>query len=227
MTDGTLEGDFFDTNITSELTALGVPASGTAMDGVSTVDLVMPNCGGGQCDIDALSPITPPLSGDNEGYLGTWDIQVEYHLEGTLDAVTGPSYHGGTMEFFFNDFIDDSNDRKILTATVTGSELSIADLNVFFDVTFAEAGFLWIDNGTGTFVDASTLGVGEYATFALDTNVFPPIPTADQLLLVGDNAIRQASLDGSISAKVPEPSSVALLSLGLLGFAAVSRKISI
>lgn len=219
---GNLTGGVVDTNITANLAAAGVPAAGTALDGITAVSLVMPNCALGQCDIDALSPLVPPLGSDNEGFLQTWDIQVEYNLIATLGAF-GPVYTGGYMEFFFNDFLD-VNDRSILKAEVTGSNLSAANLDINFDVTMAEAGFLFVKQGN-TFVDvADRLTPGQYASFALDTNVNPPIPSADQLLLVGTKAIRQTTLDGSITASIPEPASIAMLGLGLLGLGAASRR---
>lgn len=220
---GNLTGGVVDTNISADLTAAGIPTSGTALDGMTGVNLVSPNCAGGQCDIDALSPLVPPLATDNEGFLQTWDIQVEYKLIATLTP-SGPVYTGGYMEFFFNSFLDDTNDRSILKAEVTGSSINAANLDINFDITMAEAGFLFVKTGS-TFTDvADRLEPGKYASFALDTNVNPPIPTADQLLLVGDKAIRQTTLDGSITAAIPEPASIAMLGLGLLGLGAASRR---
>lgn len=221
---GNLTGFVVDTNITSELSAVGIPAAGTAMDGSTPVSLGFPDCAAGQCDIDALSPLVPPLGSDNEGFLQTWDIQVEYHLEANLGPA-GPVYNAGYIEFFFNDLNDDTNDRSILKANVVSSNLQAANLDITFDIVEAEAGFLFIENGPGNFVDAADrVASGNFATFILDTNVNPPIPTADQLLIVGDKAIRQTTLDGSIAASIPEPASLAILGLGMLGLGAASRR---
>jgi hypothetical protein len=221
--DGSIFGAFFDTNNAATLGLFGVPTSGTALDGTTTVTLKLPACSLGQCDIDALSPLVPPLGTDNEGFLQTWDLQMDYTLFGTLTA-TGPKYTSGTIDIFFNDFADIA-DRKVLTLTVTGSEINDANLKLFFDITFAETGFLWIDNGSGTFIDAATgIPTGNFARARLDTNVDPAIPTPDQLLLVGTNAIRQARLDGSITGTIPEPASLTMLGLGLLGLAAAGRR---
>jgi hypothetical protein len=223
FTDGSIFGSFFDTNIPAELLGAGVPTSGLALDGTTTVNLLTPDCPAGQCDIDALSPLVPPLGSDNEGFLQTWDLQVEYHFDGVLNA-SGPVYTGGYLNIFFNDLNNDLNDRLVLTGTLTGSDIQAANLNLFFDITFAEDDFLFVSNGS-SFIDAND-GVlsGDYARFTLDTNVNPPIPTANQLLVVGDNAIRQTTLDGSITAEIPEPGSIALLGIGLVGFAASRRK---
>ncbi|HSG52251.1 MAG TPA: hypothetical protein VLA40_09085 [Rheinheimera sp.] len=53
FSDGSLFGSFYDTNIADTLNGIGVPTSGTALDGVSTVNLRLPNCPLGECDIDA------------------------------------------------------------------------------------------------------------------------------------------------------------------------------
>ncbi|HSG52250.1 MAG TPA: hypothetical protein VLA40_09080 [Rheinheimera sp.] len=74
-------------------------------------------------------------------------------MEGTLTA-GGPVYTGGYIDVYFNDIFNNANDRPVLRLSLTGSHIEDANLNLFFDITFAEAGFLWIDNGSGTFIDA-------------------------------------------------------------------------
>lgn len=224
MTDGTPLGSFYDTNIPAELTAAGIPASGTALDGTTFVSLVMPNTPPalGQTDIDALSPLVPPLGSDNEGFLQTWALEVEYHFDGTLSPA-GPSYTGGTFDIYFDSLIDDTYDGLVISGVLTGSTLNAANLDLFFDITYALDDFLYIDSGSSFLDAADVIANGYVPTMVLDTNVNPPVPTADQLLLVGTNAVRQTTLDGSITAQVPVPGTLALLGLGLLG-ASVRRR---
>jgi len=229
FSDGSIFGAFYDTNKPAELGFAGVPAAGLALDGITPVSLVLPNCPLGQCDIDALSPLVPPLGTDNEGFLQTWDMQVEYHFDGVLTAA-GPTYTGGTFDVYFNDLIGAGPDFLALTGTLTGSALTAPNLNLFFDITYAAPGFLWVDNGSGTFLSASAvIAAGGIPRLVLDTNVDPAIPTANQLLLVVDgggtpNVIRQTRLDGSVIANIPEPGILALMSLGLLGLGLRRRK---
>ena len=165
-----------------------------------------------------------PSIGDvaiHPGASGTPYIDGSIFGGGKWRALDLASFGFGSSSMIFND----ANDRHVLTLSLTGSSIEAANLNLFFDITFAEAGFLWIDNGSGTFIDAeSVIASGEYAQVVLDTNVNPPIPTPDKLLLVGNNAIRQTTLDGSITASIPEPASLTMLGLGLLGLAAAGRR---
>ncbi|MBK1693379.1 hypothetical protein CKO09_01305 [Chromatium weissei] len=254
MTDGSVYGSFIDTNDTSVLTSYGISTSITApsiyemttsITATPDVVLTAPDCVIGECDIDTLNDIN--TRGDHEGFGQTWDIQVQYRFEGFLSTDNTITFTGGYLDIYFNEYENDTtsgivlggtNEKRLLRAEVTGSELVSGNLDLFFDITSAVDDFFWIDNGRGTYLDPyDTALIGEYATMRLDTNIDPPIPTTDKLLLLPTNfpitvgtpyavaAIRQTELDGSIRMAIPEPTTLALLGIGLFGVGIARRNI--
>jgi hypothetical protein len=231
-----LTGSFYDTNSVFELSKLypTLPTTGTAMDGVTQVTINLPTASGGQQDLDSLAPMVlsgPAATDSLEGFGLTWRLMTEYHFDGVL-GLSGPNYTGGYFNIYFDDLTVADNDRQVLGGTLTSSQLQAANLNLFFDITMAETGFLFIDaNSTGNFVDAATLALTNNGNseLRLDTNVDPPIPSPSQLLAMYDGntqgyaAVRQTTLDGSIS-PIPEPGTLALFGAGLLGLGFSRRR---
>lgn len=235
-----------DTNIESVMNSYGfAPGVHTAIDGVTAVNFQYP-LDPSQKNIAALNPINvnADLNGFTDGVTvnyGTaapndgvfWGITYDYVIEGQTTA-TGVEYTSGYFDVFF----EDGNRTQILRMNVTGSDLQAANLHIFGDISFDFNGdgidnaegdsFIqnfFVDVGTGqTFYDLWLAG-GFSVDWILDTNVDPPLPTADQLVALGDGALfRQTSLDGSVTFEVtavPEPLMLSLFGAGLLalGFA--------
>lgn len=245
---GSLAGDFFDTNDSAVINSYDVGAgtdnlvgTHTAADGSSSVTILDPAADPVYTNIADISPLSGTFSNDTEGYGTTWTIDTKYEFFGTLGP-GGPTYTGGTINFIFNDVgsiaaasgLQDGD--LLLTASLTGSVLSGANLDLLFDITFSKDGWLFVEDANGNIVDANDLtGPPSSITMAIDTNVVPPIPTLDQLVLATgplngsgaetDYAVRQAELDGSIEVRVvPVPGTLAILGLGLAAFAGSVRR---
>jgi len=224
-----LYGNFIDTNVVSVMNSYGVTdgITGLSIDGTNTLSFDHPVAA--ETDIDALSPLVPGFGGDNEGFLTGWELQTQYVFEGTLTA-SGPVYTGGYFDVYFEDQNDATNNFKAFSGELIGSNLQAANLDLFLNLTYAKSGFLFSSSSeNGTFTDVADIITNQGGfSMNIDTNVNPPIPTENQLMSItqGDqiSAVRQTKLDGSITASVPEPTTLAILGLGLLGFASARRR---
>lgn len=220
---------FYDTNKTSDFVNLGITPtlSGTALDGITTVNLTQPSAG--QVDVDNLSPL--PANSDVEGFGFTWKLTTEYFLDGIITAA-GPQYTSGTFTITFESLlaVPLGPDFVALEGTLTGSSIAGPNLDLMFDITSAADDFLFVKAPGSGFVDVhDILANGGQPSIKLDTNVNPPFPQSDQLLAItdangNDVAVRQTTLDGTFVVDVPEPSSIAIFGAGLLALAGLRRK---
>lgn len=180
-------------------------------------------------------------SAPNEGVF--WGLTYDYRVEGQTTG-TGIEYNSGYFDLFYE---DGTAREQVLRLNVTGSNLQQSNLDVFGQVSFDfnndgtddAAGNSFVQNffynpeRDRTFYDIwsdtdaglSTLAVN----WILDTNVNPPVPDEDQLVaLTNDDdetfLFRQTTLDGSVTFEVPEPLTLSLFGLGLVGLAFTLRR---
>lgn len=246
-----MDGTVIDTNIQSRMNALGFDlATQTTIDG-SAADF-MPVVSGtqsyqyptdpDQMNVDALNFISS--WGDTEKFnagdgLG-WRLVYEYDISGTIGG-GAINYTDGFFNIFFEDMATATR-TQVFQLEVTSSETTGVSLNLFGNVDydfdddgFDDAGtlaqnFLWdVDSGK-SYYELWASSTPPELSFRLDTNVDPAIAGEDTLVdgnegtNQADYFYRQLTLDGSIIVNVPEPATIALLGMGLIGLGASTRR---
>lgn len=181
--------------------------------------------------ITAFNPQQTTFGGPSDnGFGGDWGLTFKFDLVGTLGALGSTNYNSGDVTFFYydntmaavGDFVElftidilstfNSLGGPVLGGMVTsvsgdtlGSGVAAADVFNFADGTFGSL--------LGDLVDV-------FASVDYNTD-FSQVTQVDN----GDGTWTLTGLhNGSISFQIPEPSSLAVLGLGLLGLAGAGRR---
>lgn len=249
-TGGNLVGaTVIDTNRTSVLNSYGFIGSGNRTALAGNTVFFTDTASAGQKNIDQLNPSNPATSlTDTQGlnFSGVpallvpagYQLTYDYLLNGVLGA-SGAAFSSGDFAVYYTNLATNATEQ-VLRVNIDTSQLTPANLFLFGTISFdfdndpltSECtsvlcqGFWNFQTGSQAFY--ALAGQGVQISFRLDTNVTPPIPEPEQLFasstLQGVLA-RQTELDGSvIFNQVPEPGTLALVGLTLLGVASRSTR---
>ncbi|MEQ9060873.1 MAG: PEP-CTERM sorting domain-containing protein [Gammaproteobacteria bacterium] len=244
-----------DTNINSVITAMGGPAAGTALDG-STAVSINTLTALDQYNIDTLSPLSGIGGDDIEGFDTSWGLFYQYDIFGNVNgAGTAVNFNSGYIDLYWFKAGALAAAEKVLSVNVTSSQTDPSNTYLFGEVDYS-----WCDPGDScsafvkSFMNSDPFNDSFYniwksatpppeITFILDTNVAPPVPTTDQLLLLTGtdpsmtldcnplapgaqlcNAARQTSTSGGVEFGVPEPTSLGLMGLGMFAAGLRARR---
>ncbi|MDF2177320.1 PEP-CTERM sorting domain-containing protein [Aliiglaciecola sp. CAU 1673] len=172
--------------------------------------------------------ILDPNSPSENGY-GAWGITFQFELFGTLGDGLTTNYNSGTVSFYYFDATTPTTAQfiELFTINVQNTVNSFGGPSIRGEVASYGAGnvhgvaagdvFNFSDGGFSYYVDKMTQIVSN-----IDFNTNPRQVTVTNnfdgtFTLTGEH-------DGSISFAVPEPSSLAIVGLGLLGLAGAARR---
>lgn len=227
---------FIDTNDRATLTGLGITdVSGTdftAADTVSTVSLRHPSVGDSVID-ELLGTQIPGNDNENYGlnesaFGGTWWFDTVFTVEGAIVGAL-PDYSGGSFDLVYKDVW--GNSELVLSTEFVNDSVALNGLNAAvvldFDVTFAKAGFFSLVGNGGSTTALESVISGPNDIMSVSFDVAPAVPSLSTLGMVSaTQGVRQADMAGRaiLPIPVPEPTSIALFGLGLLGLAGASRR---
>lgn len=226
---GSLNGSFYDTNIISELNAVGITGPSFTGPTLAGTNATLDHPDFSNMNIDTLDPNIGGITGkDGEGFLQNWELISQFHFDGVFDQSSGPTYTDGFFDLYTSTTgATTPAADKVFSASLTSSSVTGTALKLTFEITEAIDNFLLMSTSEfGVFNDVhDLLANGDSIFMTLFTTVVPAIPTADQLVWVdnGNSVARQTQLNGKLT-QVPEPSIIALFGLALLGFSARLRK---
>ena len=163
----------------------------------------------------------------DNGYGDNWELAFRFtDLAGTFSSAAGNFvYQSGNIDWVLIDATNGVFNEVALFTTSISSSTVLSGNQIFTGTVsnFGTGSVNGVDVGDIFNVAGGSFGSGSAVSFRIDANTdTTTIPTT--FASNGGTFDIGAQHDGSVTFDVPEPASVAILGLGLLGFAASRRK---